>query len=152
MSLKYFFASFCTFIVPYLEFEQEILLNREKPVGGEGLYYWTQKTLIIQIQRGRNGHRQAVCFNIYPENRNKEKKAYYLAISDRPNFPSPFRSNILSYKEEAEYRQKGTEENDSQIFLNTTAVRKSKIVPNKFHWLRNKTEVTFLKNKTSPVM
>lgn len=71
MSLKYFFASFCTFLVPYLEFEQEILLNREKPVGGEGLYYWTQKLLIIQIQRGGNEHWQAVRFNIYPENRKK---------------------------------------------------------------------------------
>lgn len=62
----------------------------------------------------------------------QEKKVYYLAISDRPNFPSPFRSNILSYKVEAEYRQKGTKEKDSQKIV-VTAVRKSKIVPNKFH-------------------
>lgn len=35
----------------------------------------------------------------------KEKgNAYYLAISDRPNFPSPFRSNIRSYKVKAAYR------------------------------------------------
>lgn len=66
--------TFCTFRVPYLEFEQEILLNREKPVEGEGLYYWTQKLSIIQIQRGGNEHQQAACFNIYPENRNKKKK------------------------------------------------------------------------------
>lgn len=42
--------------------------------GGEGRYYWTRKLLIIQIQRGADEHRQAVRFNIYPENRNKKKK------------------------------------------------------------------------------
>lgn len=34
----------------------------------------------------------------------EEGNAYYLAISDRPNFPSPFRSNIRSYKVKAACR------------------------------------------------
>lgn len=64
----------------------------------------------------------------------RKKKEYYLAISDRPNFPSPFRSNILSYKVEAEYRQKGSEENDSQErdFLTQQLSEKVKLCPINF--------------------
>lgn len=89
-------------------------LSRKFSCTGRSL--WERRILLLDtkvVNYSDFGRRERTSAGSVFQHLSREQKeggnAYYLAISDRPNFPSPFRSNIRSYKVKAAYRWKGRE-------------------------------------------
>lgn len=85
--------------------------NLSKKFSCTGRSLWERRTLLLDtevVNYSDPGTRERTsagsAFQHLSREQKKEGSAYYLAISDRPSFPSPFRSNIRSYKVKAEYR------------------------------------------------
>lgn len=155
--LKYFTttsAVFCFFLHHFHPLPG--IWARNSPVlgeacGREGLYYWTQKWLIIQTLGGGNEHQQAVCFNIYPENRNRKEMHITLPSLTGPtsHLHSDQTSEAAKWKRDIDKR--GLRKTASKkspppppFFapLHTTAVRHRKIGVSKFYCQRSKTKTS----------
>lgn len=117
---------------------------RNSPVQGEacgreGLYYWTQKWLIIQILGRENEHQPAVRFNIYPENR-KRKEVHITSPSltdPASHLHSDQTSEATKWKQNIDKR--GTEGNGSKKSKNSICHSQENTVGvNEFHWVRRK--------------
>lgn len=84
--------------------------NLSKKFSWTGRSLWERRTSLVDtvaVKLFKSSNRiWARCVSTFIWWTEASEMAHYLAISDRPNFPSPFRSNILSYKVEAEQRGK----------------------------------------------
>lgn len=114
--------------------------------GREGFYYWTQEWLIIQTLGGRNEHQQAVCFNIYPENRKRREMHITSPSLTGPTFHLHSDQTSEATKWKRHIDKRGLRKTASKksppcphltFFLNTTAVTYSIMGASNFNWLRN---------------